>query len=113
MRLSIQLHLAGLSLSNTVSDDVRAVVVGAHESKYADKVRRLGRDSVIIRGMQPFNGIPKWLAAVDVIAIPQEDSPATWGQMPSKVFEAMEWETRDSERCERSTTRLRGLWPDH
>jgi hypothetical protein len=39
--------------------------------------------------MQPFDEIPKWVAAADVIAIPQKDSPATWGQLPSKVFDAM------------------------
>lgn len=70
-------------------DDVRAVVVGAHESEYVDTVRKLGGDSIILRGMQPFDEIPKWLAAADVIAIPQKDNPATWGQMPSKVFDAM------------------------
>lgn len=70
-------------------DDVRAVIVGAHESEYVDTVRRLGGDSIIVRGMQPFDEIPKWLAAADVIAIPQKDNPATWGQMPSKVYDAM------------------------
>lgn len=70
-------------------DDVKAVVVGAHESDYVDMVRELGGDSIIVRGMQPFNEIPKWIAAADIIAIPQKDNPATWGQMPSKVFDAM------------------------
>lgn len=70
-------------------DDVRAVVVGAHESEYVDTVRTLGGDSIIVRGMQPFDEIPKWLAAADVIAIPQKDNHATWGQMPSKVYDAM------------------------
>ncbi|MFC6722077.1 glycosyltransferase family 4 protein [Halobacteriaceae archaeon SHR40] len=70
-------------------DDVKAVVVGADESEYIDKVRRVGHDSVIIRGMQPFEDIPKWIAAADVIAIPQKDSPATRGQLPAKVFDAM------------------------
>lgn len=70
-------------------DDVRAVVVGAHESEYVNTVRKLCGDSIIVRGMQPYDEIPKWLAAADVIAIPQKDSPATWGQMPSKVYDAM------------------------
>ncbi|MFY4816346.1 glycosyltransferase family 4 protein, partial [Haloarcula sp. AONF1] len=70
-------------------DDVKAVIVGAHESDYVDTLRELGSDSIIIRGVQPFDELPKWLAAADVIAIPQKDNPATWGQMPSKVFDAM------------------------
>ncbi|SHG37215.1 glycosyltransferase family 4 protein [Halobaculum gomorrense] len=69
--------------------DVRAVVVGAHESEYVDEIRRIGGESLIIRGMQPFDEIPRWVAAADVISIPQKDSPATWGQLPSKVFDAM------------------------
>lgn len=77
------------AVAATDQDDIKAVIVGAHKSKYVDKVRRLGEDSIIIRGMQPFDEIPKWLAAADAIAIPQKDNPNTWGQMPSKVFDAM------------------------
>jgi glycosyltransferase involved in cell wall biosynthesis len=70
-------------------DDVRAVVVGAHESEYVDKIRQIGGKSIIIRGTQPFENLPKWVAAADVIAIPQKDTPATKGQLPAKVFDAM------------------------
>lgn len=70
-------------------DDVRVVVVGAHKSEYMDTVQELGGNSIIVRGMQPFDEIPKWLAAADVIAIPQKDTFMTRGQMPSKVYDAM------------------------
>lgn len=70
-------------------EDIRAVVVGAHDSTYVDKVRQIGGDSIIVRGLQPFNEIPKWVAAADVIAIPQKDSLNTRGQLPAKVFDAM------------------------
>ncbi len=70
-------------------DDLCAVVVGANESEYVEKVRRIGGNSIIVRGMQPFDDIPKWLAATDVVAIPQKDNAATRGQLPSKVFDAM------------------------
>jgi len=70
-------------------EDIQAVIVGAHESEYVNKIQQIGGDSVIVRGMQPFDEIPKWVATADVIAIPQKDSPATRGQLPSKVFDAM------------------------
>ncbi len=77
------------AVSNIDQQDITAVVVGAHKSEYVDKIRQIGRDSMTIKGMQPFENIPKWLAAADVIAIPQKDNPATKGQLPSKVFDAM------------------------
>jgi glycosyltransferase involved in cell wall biosynthesis len=70
-------------------DDVQVLLVGAHESDYVEELRRLGGDKLIIRGQQPFDSIPAWLAAGDVVAIPQRKRPATWGQLPAKVFDAM------------------------
>lgn len=70
-------------------DDARVVVVGAHESKFVDKLRNEGGDSLILRGQQPFDEIPRWLAAADVIAIPQKNTSSTQGQLPAKVFDAM------------------------
>lgn len=69
--------------------DVRLVLVGAHESDYVDRLRRVGGDSLIVRGQQPFEDIPEWLAAADVVSIPQERSSQTRGQLPAKVFDAM------------------------
>lgn len=77
------------AVSSLNSDNIRAVVVGAHESEYVDKIQQIGGKSVIVRGMQPFDEIPKWVATADVIAIPQKVCPATRGQLPSKVFDAM------------------------
>jgi glycosyltransferase involved in cell wall biosynthesis len=69
--------------------NTKVVIVGAHESEYVDELQQLGGDKLILRGQQPFSEIPKWIAAADVIAIPQKDSPATKGQVPAKVFDAM------------------------
>ncbi|WP_082224533.1 glycosyltransferase family 4 protein [Halolamina rubra] len=69
--------------------DVRTVVVGAHESKFVNELRDLGGESLILRGQQPFEEIPRWLAAADVVAIPQKESTSTRGQLPAKVFDAM------------------------
>lgn len=77
------------AVSTLNRDDVRVVLVGAHESDYVAHLRRIGGDSLIVHGQQPFNEIPKWIAAADIIAIPQRDSPSTRGQLPAKVFDAL------------------------
>jgi glycosyltransferase involved in cell wall biosynthesis len=70
-------------------NDVTALIVGADDSEYTERVRRTGGDSVLLYGPQPFDEIPKWIAAADVAAVPQRLTPTTRGQMPAKVFDAM------------------------
>jgi glycosyltransferase involved in cell wall biosynthesis len=42
-----------------------------------------------ILGPRPFARVPEMLAAGDVVVIPQRRTPATVGQMPAKLFDAM------------------------
>ncbi|RQG96046.1 glycosyltransferase family 4 protein [Natrarchaeobius chitinivorans] len=77
------------AVSSLGRDGVCVVLVGAHESDYVERLRRIGGDSLIVRGQQPFDQIPKWIAAADVITIPQRRIPGTEGQIPAKVFDAM------------------------
>src|SRR5262249_54513049 len=37
----------------------------------------------------PFGEVPDYLAAADVVAVPQRDTPDTRGQVPAKLFDAM------------------------
>lgn len=37
----------------------------------------------------PFAEVPRYLAAADIVAIPQRDGPDTRGQVPAKLFDAM------------------------
>jgi glycosyltransferase involved in cell wall biosynthesis len=37
----------------------------------------------------PFDQIPAFLAAADVVAVPQRSTPDTLGQVPAKIFDAM------------------------
>jgi len=69
--------------------DLIALIVGAHDSEYVRKLQSMAGDSVIFRGKQPFNQLPKWIAAADIFAIPQRNSLSTRGQLPAKVFDAM------------------------
>lgn len=77
------------AVSGLERDKTRLVLVGADDSLYVKTLRELGDKSTIIRGQQPFDEIPRWIAAADIIAIPQKDTPATRGQMPAKVYDAM------------------------
>lgn len=70
-------------------NDVTALIVGADDSEYTERVRQAGGDSVLLYGPQPFDEIPKWIAAADVVTVPQRSTPTTRGQMPAKVFDAM------------------------
>lgn len=69
--------------------DVIGVIVGAHESKYTQKLLDIAGDSVFIYPPQPFDDIPAWIAASDIICIPQRESSSTAGQIPVKLFDAM------------------------
>ncbi|MFC7047201.1 glycosyltransferase family 4 protein [Halobacteriaceae archaeon GCM10025711] len=76
-------------VSSLNKEDVRVVVIGAHESPYTKELKRIGGDKLILRGQQPFDQLPAWIAAADIIAIPQKDTSGTKGQLPAKVFDAM------------------------
>jgi glycosyltransferase involved in cell wall biosynthesis len=66
----------------------RLVVVGAEPDSEA--ARRWARcPGVIVRGMVAFDDVPRYLAAADVVAIPQRATSDTVGQVPAKLFDAM------------------------
>ncbi len=56
----------------------------------SDAARRWGaREFVRIRGEIPFDDVPRWLSAADVVAVPQRATTDTLGQVPAKLFDAM------------------------
>ncbi|WP_276272957.1 glycosyltransferase family 4 protein [Haloarcula litorea] len=69
--------------------DASLLIVGASDSDYVRELRSRAGDQVLFRGQQPFEDIPKWIAAADVFAIPQKDVFSTKGQLPAKLFDAM------------------------
>ena len=71
-------------------DDIRLVIVGAGtERKYEKKLKELGKDKVILKGKIPFNDIPKYLHAADLVVLPQKKMGQSFGQIPAKIFDAM------------------------
>ena len=53
--------------------------------------RRLSATGIGVRlqGEIPFNEVPHYLAAADLVAVPQRLTPDTVGQVPAKLFDAM------------------------
>jgi glycosyltransferase involved in cell wall biosynthesis len=68
-------------------------VVGLDDDKYSQSLSKLAQKSLGERfrgfGLQAFEKAPEFLAMSDVVVIPQRKSPATIGQVPAKVFDAM------------------------
>lgn len=66
----------------------RLVIVGADTG--GDAARRwAARPGVVVRGVVPFDDVPRYLAAADVVAVPQRATSDTVGQVPAKLFDAM------------------------
>lgn len=86
-------HKGVEELAKAVADidenNIQLIIVGAEDSDYVDTIRSIGGEKVTVRGTQPFSQIPSWIAAADMIAIPQRSTPETRGQLPAKVFDAM------------------------
>jgi glycosyltransferase involved in cell wall biosynthesis len=65
----------------------RLVIIGAELEH--PRVRRWAAHGVIVRGPVPFDDVPRYLAAADVVAVPQRATSDTLGQVPAKLFDAM------------------------
>ena len=79
------------SAMEKISDpDVRLVLVGAGLSvqRYIDNMKN-NQDKVIVIPKTPFNELPHYLSAADILAIPQRDTTDTQGQIPAKLFDGM------------------------
>jgi glycosyltransferase involved in cell wall biosynthesis len=69
---------------------IALVIVGADpKDSYTARLRAQGKAHVHLLEMQPFSEIPNYLAAADIVALPQRDIPFAHAQVPAKVFDAM------------------------
>jgi len=84
--------LATLEAVVTISDPrVKMLVVGEpRESPLEKKMRRLGRDRLIILGNRPIAELPCYVACSDAVCLLQDPTSATaqW-QFPAKIAEAL------------------------
>jgi glycosyltransferase involved in cell wall biosynthesis len=69
-------------------DHARLLLVGAGADSAAAR-RWAGREHVRVVGEIPFDDVPRYLIAADVVAVPQRATTDTIGQVPAKLFDAM------------------------
>ncbi len=66
------------------------VIVGVdRRDPYTRRLAALGGERMHLLDMQPFSEIPRFLAAADLVVLPQRDIPFARAQVPAKVFDAM------------------------
>jgi glycosyltransferase involved in cell wall biosynthesis len=71
-----------------VGPGTRLVVVGA-DTRGETARRWAARPWVTVAGEIPFDDVPRYLVAADVVAVPQRATTDTVGQVPAKLFDAM------------------------
>lgn len=71
-----------------LGDDVALALVGTDASSAAAR-RWAQRPYVRLVGPVPFDDVPRYLAAADVVAVPQRATADTLGQVPAKLIDAM------------------------
>jgi glycosyltransferase involved in cell wall biosynthesis len=69
-------------------DGARLVLVGAGAGSAAAR-RWAACEHVKVVGEIPFDDVPRYLIAADVVAVPQRATTDTIGQVPAKLFDAM------------------------
>ena len=70
--------------------DVRCTIVGIEDNDpYCMHLCTLASDQVQLLPMQPFDKVAAFLAAADVVAVPQRRTPFAEAQVPAKLFDAM------------------------
>ena len=70
--------------------DLRLVVIGVeNEQEFLRGVDGAIRDRVVVLPKTPFDKLPEYLSAADILAIPQRRTSDSIGQMPAKIFDAM------------------------
>ena len=69
--------------------DVILALVGADPDGAAARRLRATCAGLRMVGRVPFDEVPQFLEAADVVVVPQRDTPDTRGQVPAKLFDAM------------------------
>ncbi|HUR62093.1 MAG TPA: glycosyltransferase [Candidatus Thermoplasmatota archaeon] len=82
-----------LAAMSHVPREAMLAIVGLDATPYSRKLASAAAAALgtraVLRPPVPFSQVPDWLAAADVVAIPQESNRSSRGQMPAKVFDAM------------------------
>lgn len=73
------------------------LIMGLGSDPYSEYIKGLVEKKVVnndykLLGRQPFEKLPEFVIASDIIVIPQRENIATRGQLPAKLFDAMSLE---------------------
>lgn len=71
-----------------LGDDTRLAIVGVKPGS-VEAQRWSARAFVRVVAEVPFDDVPRYLSAADVVAVPQRATTDTVGQVPAKLFDAM------------------------
>lgn len=70
--------------------DVRVMIVGAAvDDHYVQTLQAQYANSMLLVPPQPLSRVPYYLAACDLVVLPQRNCPESFGQMPAKLSDAM------------------------
>ena len=64
-------------------------LVGGSTEQFGPSDRIRGASHITVHGLQPYDRAPLWIAAADVMVVPQRAMPSARGQLPAKIFDAM------------------------
>ena len=79
------------AMENLKRPDIRLVIIGSSEQQKS-LIRKYPsgmKEKISIFPPVPFKELGKFLAAADIVVVPQRQSSDTLGQMPAKIFDAM------------------------
>ena len=69
---------------------LRLVIIGVeNQQDFLKGVDQSIRDRVVVLTKIPFQNLPEFLSAADIVAIPQRQTSDSVGQVPAKLFDAM------------------------
>jgi glycosyltransferase involved in cell wall biosynthesis len=79
-----------IALKQVNIPELRLVVIGAeNQQEFLKGVDPSIRDRVVVLPKVPFQNLPEFLSAADIVAIPQRQTSDSVGQIPARLFDAM------------------------
>jgi len=79
----------GAAVARLDRADVVLALVGTEPGSATGRALASRYPAIRLIGAVPFDAVPRYLAAADVVAVPQRESSDTRGQVPAKLFDAM------------------------
>ena len=70
--------------------EVQGVIIGADpRDPYSQYLRKIAGERISLLPLVPFRQMPAFLAAAEIVVVPQRQTPFSQAQVPAKLFDAM------------------------